>query len=187
MLFEILKRAVSLNADSEFVKGKTLEGEYNSFGKMVVFENNGLSGAGIHPSTTEPAEFSVEAPFGSDPKLYSMRHVEALVIENYVIFVHFEHTPLRPRGIAPEKQGLGKISGAVYKLNEASNKLTNYQFTAASIFGLDNAKPICVETDGICIARDNAEYEDFLCTMTAIGYIDEETTAILQHIAASIL
>ena len=187
MLFEILKRAVSLNADSEFVKGKTLEGEYDSFGKMVVLENNGLSSAGIHPSMTEPAEFSVEVPFGSGPKLYSMRHVEALVVENYAIFVHFEHTTLRPRGIAPEKQELGKISGAVYKLNEASNKLANYQLTAASIFGLDNAKPICTETDGICVARDNAEYEDFLCTMTAIGYIDEETTEILQNITTSIL
>ena len=154
---------------------------------MVVFENNGLSSAGIHPSMTEPAEFSVEAPFGSGPKLYTMRHVEALVAENYVIFVHFEHTSLRPRGIAPEKQELGKISGAVYKLNEASNRLTNYQFAAASIFGLDNAKPICTETGGICIARDNAEYEDFLCTMTAIGYIDEETTEILQYITASML
>lgn len=187
MLFEILKRAASLNADSEFVKGKTLEGEYNSFGKMVVFEDNGLSSAGIHPSTIEPAEFSVETPFGSGPKLYSMRRVEALVAENYAIFVHFEHTPLRPRGIAPEKQELGKISGAVYKLNEASNKLINYQFAAASIFGLNNAKPICTEADGICIARDNAEYEDFLYTMTAIGYIDEEATEILQHITTSTL
>lgn len=187
MLFEILKRAVSLNADSEFVKGKTLEGKYDSFGKMVVFEGNGLSSAGIHPTMVEPAEFTINVPFGSDPKLYSMRHVEVLVVEAYAIFVHFEHTTLRPRGIASEKQELGKISGVVYKLNEANNKLTNYQFASASIFGLNNAKPICTETDGVCVARDNTEYEDFLCAMAAIGYIDEEVTEILQHITASTL
>lgn len=185
MVFEILKRAASLNAESEFVKGKPLNGRYESLGKMVVFEDNYLRQSGVNPLDIDPSEFTVEVPYGTEPKIFSMRHVEALVTEGYAIFAHFAPTAPRLRGTSPSDCKPEKVSGVVYKLNKKGNKLTNYQFASASIFGLENSNPIVTESEGTYIAKDNQEYEDFLCAMTALGYIDKEDAEILQSVSIS--
>ena len=166
LLTSILKTANANGTPTTYVKGRAL-GDDETFqreGKLIVFE----SGYGSLYDT-KAAKFEIKVDYGAEPKIYHLRNVEVLAIEGYAVFMH-----------------LVEPTAAVYKLDKArNNTLTDIQTYAASIFGLENAKPFAIENSTKYFVDSNSEWEDFLCAMTARGLIDEEETKILYTVTVS--
>lgn len=166
MLLGTLKKAKENSVPTTYIHGrKVTEGEpLKKEGKLIVFEQ-----AITEYYNFTPAIFETTVAYDDQPKIYHMRHIEALVIEGYAIFAHIEE-PL----------------AIVYKLNSSrENVLVDYQLAAASIFGLDNAKPIAKQDGEGYYVINNDEWEDFLVAMTAARYINMERTAVLQETSVS--
>lgn len=166
MLLGTLKKAKENSVPTTYIHGRKVEeGEpLRKEGKLIVFEQ-----AITEYYNFTPAIFETTVAYGDQPKIYHMRHIEALIAEGYAVFAHTEE-PL----------------AIVYKLNSSrENVLVDYQLAAASIFGLDGEKSIAKQDGEGFFVSNNEEWEDFLTAMTAAGYIDAKCTAVLQETSVS--
>ena len=166
MLLSTLKKAKANGVPTTYVNGRyiTQGEEIKKNNKLIVFEQTIDE---LHDHT--PAIFETTVAYDEQPGIYHMRRVETLIAEGYAIFTHIEE-PV----------------AVVYKLsNSRDNILTDYQLVAASIFGLDDAKPFAKENKGGYHVSNNSEWKNFLVVMTRAGYIDREKIATLQEITVS--
>ena len=122
-------------------------------GLVLATENNYCNG-----TFPDPAKFTVEA--NGETAIYVLRHVTALVIEEYVIFQH------------------NHKGSTVYKLSsEGDNTLVYYQYDAGSIYGLSGSYPIALEHEEEIKIKSEEEWKDFIVAMVSSKMLDPEEAA----------
>lgn len=121
-------------------------------GLVLATENNYCNG-----TFPDPAKFTVEA--NGETAIYVLRHVTALVVDEYVIFRHCYK------------------GSTVYRLTEGKNTLVYYQFVPASIYGLYGSNPIALEHEEEIKIKSEEEWKDFIVAMVSSKMLDPEEAA----------
>ena len=130
-------------------------------GLVIATENNYNYGI-LH----EPAKFKAEVD--NTTAIYTLRHVTALVIEEYVIFQH------------------NHKGSTVYKLSsEGDNTLVYYQYDAGSIYGLSGSYPIALEHEEEMKISSEEEWKDFILTMVSSKMLEPEEAARISAFKTS--
>lgn len=146
--FEKMKKSTPVS----YVNGKRFDDSEDQSGLVIAPEDNHFYGW----FDLEPAKFETDID-GKEGNIYHLRHIEATVIGEFVVFNH-----------------LSKTGGAVYKINKKGNTLVTYQYAAASIFGLSGSKPIAIEQDRHIDVLCPEEWEDFVAILTSYNIADEK-------------
>lgn len=148
--FEEIRK--STPAPVSYVNGKRFDDSEDKSGLVIAPEDNHFCGS-FDP---EPAKFETDID-GKEGNIYHLRHIEATVIGEFVVFNH-----------------LFKTGGAVYKINKKGNTLVTYQYAACSIFGLSGSKLIAIEQDRHIDVLCPEEWENFVAVLMSKNIADEK-------------
>ena len=135
-----------------YVNGKRFDDSEDKSGLVIAPEDNHFCGS-FDP---KPAKFETDID-GKEGNIYHLRHIEATVIGEFVVFNH-----------------LFKTGGAVYKINKKGNTLVTYQYAACSIFGLSGSKPIAIEQDDRIQVDNKEEWETYVAVLASKNIADEK-------------